>query len=123
MKRFMGRFRWGLLSSMLACSLALGGVTYKAKYRIDGLNRDISQLKADIEEEKNTLKLLKADWALLTQPERLKNLIGHYNHQLKLYPINSRQIVTFDDVPYKQSEGDTIENFIKNHTQFMVSTR
>ena len=61
MKRFMGRFRWGLLSSMLACSLALGGVTYKAKYRIDGLNRDISQLKADIEEEKNTLKLLKAD--------------------------------------------------------------
>lgn len=73
--------------------------TYSIKYDTEKQLAEIRSLKAQIETERETIELLRADWAFLTQPERLQKLAERYQETLKLDVTTATQIVNSSELP------------------------
>lgn len=97
-----------LVAIMMSCA----AITYKVKYDAQRRIGDVRQVERQIEAEKNSIHMAKAEWATLTQPQRLLQLAEHYQSQLGLTTIEPRQIVSLKDVPERLP--DQIQNLINN---------
>ncbi|MGH6735831.1 MAG: cell division protein FtsL [Methyloceanibacter sp.] len=75
--------------------VALAYVIYQAKYEARALDERIIVLKMEIEEEREALAVLRAEWGLLNRPERIERLAKKY---LKLAPAHPQQLVILDEV-------------------------
>jgi hypothetical protein len=61
------------------------------KYYVKELERETSEITIQISEEKESIATLKAEWAYLNKPERLRQLVNKY---LDLQPLELQQIHT-----------------------------
>jgi hypothetical protein len=59
----------------------------------------VAELQREIDEEREAIQHLKAEWSMLNQPERLQRLVDRYNDYLKLQPLDVHQIVTPQELP------------------------
>jgi cell division protein FtsL len=75
--------------------VALAYVIYQVKYEARALDEEIASLGKEIDEERDALAVLRAEWSLLNRPERIERLAQKY---LKLAPAQPRQLVTVDSV-------------------------
>lgn len=75
--------------------------TYKIKAEANQKQNEIRRIEKQIAFEEDTIDLLEADWAMLTQPERLQRLAEKHAGELALAPIEARQVVSVRDVPEK----------------------
>lgn len=66
-------------------------VMYSLEHSARKNEREISRLKAEIGEERETIRLLRAEWSYLTKPPRLERLAREH---LKLRPIEPQQRIT-----------------------------
>jgi hypothetical protein len=89
---------------LIVIMTAVAAVTYSIKHRAEQKLEDVRKIEAEIQLEKDTIDLLKADWALLTQPHRLQTLITNYQAQLQLLPTESTQIATPAELPMLTSQ-------------------
>jgi hypothetical protein len=103
---------------LITIMLAAATVTYKIKYDAEKRMADIRTLQRKIDFEKDTITLLKADWSLLTQPNRLQKLTEIYRTELDLAPIDPKQIVSLDEVP--ERPADDIENIISSSDELLA---
>lgn len=79
---------------------------YSLEHSTRGLERQIVKLKTGISDERETLKLLDAEWASLTRPERLQKLA---EEQLNLQPLKATQIVSVVDIKTKIPDTPVIK--------------
>ena len=81
--------------------LMLGAATwtYNVKHEAERNLAEIRKLERKIALEKDTINLLKADWAYLSQPARLQTLADRYTQELRLRPTEPQQIVHPDELP------------------------
>ncbi len=79
-------------------------VTYSIKHRAELKLEEVRKIEADIRLEKDTIDLLKADWALLSQPNRLQKLIDTYNADLALVPTASTQLARPNELPMLKAD-------------------
>jgi hypothetical protein len=84
---------------LIAVMVAAAAMTYTIKRNAELQVAVVHKLKAQIHTEEDTIDLLKADWSLLTQPERLQKLAAIYQSQLELAPVTGHQIVGLDQLP------------------------
>jgi len=75
--------------------VALAYVIYQVKYEARALDEEIASLGKEIDTERDSLAVLRAEWSLLNRPERIERLAQKY---LKLAPVQPRQLVTLDSV-------------------------
>jgi cell division protein FtsL len=75
--------------------VALAYVIYQVKYEARALDEEIASLGKQIDEERDGLAVLRAEWSLLNRPERIERLAEKF---LKLAPAQPRQLVTLDKV-------------------------
>jgi len=75
--------------------VALACVIYQVKYQAKGLDAEIKALNGQIDEERDAIAVLRAEWSLLNRPERIERLSQKH---LKLAPVKPVQIVTLDKV-------------------------
>lgn len=75
--------------------VALAYVIYQVKYEARALDEEIASLGKEIDTERDSLAVLRAEWSLLNRPERIERLAQKY---LKLARIQPRQLVTLDSV-------------------------
>jgi len=67
--------KFALISLLLAfCIFAL----FQIKFKVQNLNQEIVELKRQVEHEKSTIYVLKAEWAYLNKPVRLQYLAEKY---------------------------------------------
>ncbi|MGQ5718946.1 cell division protein FtsL [Hyphomicrobiales bacterium] len=104
---------------LIAVMLVAATVTYKIKHDAEKQVVEIKKIQRQIAFEKDTINLLKADWSLMTQPNRLQRLSDIYQTQLKLQPVDVTQIGLFDDIPMKQA--DDIEKLIGGSADLVAS--
>lgn len=101
---------------LIGIMTATAVVTYTIKHRADEKLAEVRRLETEIKLEKDTIDLLKADWALLTQPNRLHGLIKVYNSELGLAPTESTQLAMPKELPMPKSAlpqpETTIEDII-----------
>lgn len=63
---------------------------FQVKFMVQGLHLEVAELKKQLEHEKNSIHVLKAEWAYLNQPERLQKLAVKY---LNLKELQHDQIM------------------------------
>ncbi|EPE97701.1 cell division protein FtsL [Rhizobium grahamii] len=83
---------------------AAAAVTYTIKHHAELKLEEVHRLEAEIKLERDTIDLLKADWALLSQPNRLERLVNNYNGELQLQPTASTSLVHAKELPMLKSQ-------------------
>ena len=86
---------------LIAVMISAAAFTYKTKHEAENKLDRVRHLEQRIEIEKDTIDVLKADWSLLTQPNRLQQLVDIYRGELALEPVGAEQIVDADELPAK----------------------
>ncbi len=75
-----------------------GGVLFHTSYRVQELERELAGLHRDIIAEQEHIQVLKAEWSILNDPERLQRLVTQH---LALEPTGSAKIAGFDSLPFR----------------------
>jgi len=89
---------------LIGVMTAMATVTYTIKHRAELKLEEVHRLESEIKLEKDTIELLKADWALVVQPNRLERLVNNYSDELKLQPTLSTAIVQPNELPMLRSQ-------------------
>jgi hypothetical protein len=76
--------------------IVLSAGLYDIKYRAEAAEKRADQLQRDIASEQEGIRVLRAEWSYLNQPERLQQLAQRYT---KLEALKASQIGTFNDIP------------------------
>mgnify|MGYP003498107088 FL=1 len=77
--------------------LVSGFILYSLEHSTRGLERNIAKLERGISEERESIKVLGAEWSSLTRPDRLQKLA---QENLKLQTVTASQFI---------SEGELVE--------------
>lgn len=89
--------RWLQLASALAV-IAAAVAVFQVKYRADAAAARVAELQRQVDEEKERLSLLKAEWSFLIQPARVQELVERHNEALRLEPLEPEQIGRLRDL-------------------------
>ena len=85
-----------ILNSILVIAvLASAAVLYDLEHRTRGIEREIADVKRETQNNIEAVKLLKAEWASLTRPERIQQLA---EQNLKLAPVKAQQFVAASEL-------------------------
>jgi hypothetical protein len=105
---------------MIAAMLVAAAVTYTIKYDAEKQVAVIAKLTRQINSERDTITLLRADWALMTQQGRLQSLTGVYDKELNLQPIVAEQLIlSAADIPERPL--DDIQKIISGTDELVAS--
>lgn len=98
--------RWTVVFT-LAVTLLVSFAVYPIKYDSKELQKEIRRLQRDVEQERVSIDILRAEWSYLTRPGRLKKLA---KEKLSLQPIGieSRRIHVAD-LPYRRVVPSSLE--------------
>jgi len=91
-----------LKSSFVLSLLVLGlcaGILFAIKYQVQVLNKERNEINSNIVKTKETIHVLKAEYAYLATPKRLKKLI---DENLHLQTVKPDQIINFNYQPPKK---------------------
>lgn len=69
---------------------------YLVKYEVQGIQDELKSTLTQLEEERENIRVLKAEWQYLNRPERIEALAGKY---LKLEPLTASQIAEVSALP------------------------
>jgi hypothetical protein len=96
---------------MIVIMAVAATVTYSIKHNAENRLEEVHQLDAQIKQEEETIDLLKADWALLTQPNRLSKLAKKFKPELQLDDTRPDQLVLPVELPKMRAEL-TVEDLL-----------
>ncbi|PLX36499.1 MAG: hypothetical protein C0606_14555 [Hyphomicrobiales bacterium] len=88
----------------LIAMIAAAALVYDRKYDAELVSQDVADLREKIDEEKNAIQDLRAEWSVLTQPARLQSLVERYQEQFELQPMEPTQVIGIDDLPARPVE-------------------
>jgi cell division protein FtsL len=78
---------------------------YSVKYDTILLAERVAKLKNQVQREKDSIAVLKAEWQRLNRPERVQALADTH---LDLQPLSVLNIARFDELPQRQPKTDEI---------------
>lgn len=112
-----------VFNGMLVVGLVVSAfVLYSLEHSMRKHERHIASLKRDISTEKETIKLLKAEWSYLIRPERLERLAAEHLglRQSRPYQLVGREELTGvvsmrPTVEPSSGSGDLIGNILKDN--------
>jgi cell division protein FtsL len=78
--------------------LVSGFILYSLEHTTRGIEREIAKYERGIEEEKENMRLLNAEWSSLTRPDRLRALAEQH---LGLSTLKAKQIVKLEEIGTK----------------------
>ena len=93
--------RWLQILSVLAVTVSAAFV-FQVKYRSEAVAERVTGLQRAVDEEREAISLLKAEWSYLIQPSRVQELIERHQSRLELQPVSPEQIGTFADIPARR---------------------
>lgn len=88
--------------SVFAVACIMGALLLRVSQNVQVAEQKLAELTTTIDQEKNSIRLLNAEWAYLNNPERLEKLSAQY---LELMPPQPSVIATVpDQIPARTSE-------------------
>ncbi|HXW72330.1 MAG TPA: hypothetical protein VEK34_12945 [Methylocella sp.] len=93
--------------NVLAVAALIGSAiyAYSIKYETTYHAETIVKLQHEIKRERDKIEMLRAEWAHLIRPERIRSLADKF---LDLQAVGLSQIVKSEALPAKTSRGDAI---------------
>jgi hypothetical protein len=80
---------------------AASGILYQTSYKAQEQERELARLNRTIQQERDAIQVLKAEWASLNDPTTLDRLAREH---LVLAPTTAQQIAVLTDIPEKQPD-------------------
>jgi hypothetical protein len=95
------------LLHLVAISVLIGSAAYVYTIKYDTLYyaEEVVKLRRKIEREGEAIAIAKAEWALLTRPDRLQRLV---EQNLDLVPMTVAQLGKLSDLPQRPAKADAI---------------
>ena len=93
--------------------MALAFWAYQQHYLTQQALSETDRLHREIRESHARLAVLRAEWAYLNRPDRLRDLVDINFDQLGLLPLRADQFGHVDEVSYPASEPLTITNAVE----------
>ncbi len=97
-----------VLSALAVIGLAFWA--YQENYRTQAALNEAERLQRDIGKLRSRLAMLRAEWAYLNRPDRLRDLAEINFGSLALLPLRPDQFGRVDQVAYPQEEAPIIFN-------------
>jgi hypothetical protein len=76
-------------------SMIAGSTVFSVSHKVDEVRRDLRNTEREIAKERENIRVLQAEWAWLTRPERLQGLVRDLTD---LRPTTTGQIANMDKV-------------------------
>ena len=92
--------RWLQAVSVIA-AVGAAIVVFQVKYRAEAVAEHAADLEREINQEREAISLLDAEWSLLIQPARVQDLVERHAERLKLQPLDPGQITTLERLPMR----------------------
>lgn len=86
--------------------IGLGFWAYRENYRTQAALSDVRKLQSEIAGLRETLSVLKAEWAYLNRPDRLRELADINFDRLQLLPLVPEQFGAVEQVAYPRRATD-----------------
>ncbi len=99
MKR-VTRLLWPLLFAGLVIGL------YNLKAQVEEQEKELARAQRAIEDEREAIQVLRAEWSYLSQPERLRRLA---TARLDLQPVSQRQMAPLERLAQRLAEAAPVE--------------
>ena len=80
-----------------ACAIVL----FQVKHEVTDLEDQLASVERQIKTDKQSIRILQAEWSYLNRPERLARLSSQY---LDLKPLDPSQIITVENIPTLNGE-------------------
>lgn len=95
------------LLHILAITLLIGsaGYAYSTKYETLYYAETLAKMRGKLQRERESVAVAKAEWALLTRPDRLQRMVDRH---LDLQPMVIAQLGRFSDIPNRPTRNDAI---------------
>ena len=98
----MMRLLHAVAISMLIASAAYAyGIKYDTLY----YSEEIAKIRARLHKERDAIAVAKAEWVLLTRPERLQGMVDRH---LEMVPLTMNQLARLSHLPVRPPNGDEI---------------
>lgn len=95
-----------LLNVLAVIGLMASAVyAYSTKYDTLYQAGQVSKLKTELHKERQATAVLRAEWQLLTRPDRLQAMVERH---LALEPIGTEHLARLSDLPARPDRGDEI---------------
>lgn len=95
-----------LINLLLILFVLMGAFwLFQVKHQAKEEGGKIAILRGQIQEEKDALLLLKAEWSYLNRPQRIQRLTNEFSNQLGLKAIEPYQIGDINDVPDRSGDA------------------
>jgi len=89
------------------------GIVYRMKYSAEQGYDQLAKLQNAINQETETISVLRAEWSRLNQPQRLQKLVQRHYDAIKLDQISVSQIGSIEEIPMRTTEKLTINKLIE----------
>ncbi|MEM1268156.1 MAG: cell division protein FtsL [Pseudomonadota bacterium] len=95
------------LTALLGVALLVGIASwaYRVNYETRDAERRVAELRRAIAEERAAIVVLRAEWAYLNRPDRLRDLAERHFDVLGLMPLDSEHFREADDLPWPEDEA------------------
>lgn len=97
----------------LTASIAL----YQMKYDNRDLRKKVAEIEREIAREEDAVKVLRAEWSLLTQPARIETLSEKYLNLQQLSPAQIWREKNLVDLPdaraISKEDADKLQNLLE----------
>lgn len=107
----------------ILCLVGSAGYAYSIKYDTLYYAEEVVKLRAKVRRERDAIAVAKAEWALLTRPERLQRMVDQH---LDMQPLSMSQLGRMADLPVRPPRTDAIgsklEALIGDRTPETAST-
>ena len=84
------------------------GVLFHVSYDVTSLEDDLSALNRDIVREQEAIRVLRAEWSYLNQPERLRNLAEELTNLVPISPAQVIESATVLPMPLPTPDGAAV---------------
>ncbi|MEM8869158.1 MAG: cell division protein FtsL [Pseudomonadota bacterium] len=85
---------------------------YQVNYATQASVRDLETLRQEIAREREAIGMLRAEWAYLNRPDRLRLLAETYFGTLQLAPMTAVHFADPTEVPFRDAPANTLADSV-----------